>query len=105
MKFIIKFLFLAVLYSCDNSGTQLDYYPEQRECVTDEKYKKAINTLSNTYEHIKNNNNEFINIDHINLTTSFIWLKEPKEKVLLQLNLAIESDLESTAEIFMIVYS
>jgi hypothetical protein len=43
--------------------------------------------------------------DHLNLATAFIKLKEPKEIVLNQWHLAQEEDLESTAEIFPMIYS
>lgn len=82
----------------------LDYFPEQREGVDDNAFRKWTYILENSYDQIKSNDGRMVYADHLNLATAFIHLKEPKKQVLNHWKLAQEKDLESTAEVFPLVY-
>lgn len=100
--FLLFFNFLSCNGQEESSAEiYLDYFPEQREGVTDEKYRKGIYILTNTYNSVKKDSNTFVYADHLNLMTAYKALKEPNEKVLEQLRLAQEKDLLSTAEVFL----
>ena len=109
MRYTLLLFISSVIFSCNSQlekkiTTELDYFPEQRTDVTDEKYRKWINSLKNTYEYIKADSGQLVYADHLNIATAFIKLKEPKQKVLDQFYLAQRKDLESTAEIFPMIY-
>lgn len=103
---VITFLLFFNFLSCNGQAASsaemyLDYFPEQREGVTNEKYSKGIYFLTNTYKAIKKDGGTFVYADHFNLMTAYIILKEPKEKVFEQLRLAQEKDLQMTAELIL----
>ena len=105
---LITFLLCFNFFSCNgqeesSSEVFLDYFPERRDGVTNERYRKGINSLTNTYEAIKKDSNTFVYADHVNIMDAYKALKEPKEKVLEQLRLAQEKDMMSTAEIFLMM--
>ncbi|KEO75416.1 hypothetical protein [Anditalea andensis] len=109
MKYFTLFLLFFSL-SCQGQQKNqiiidLDYFPDQKENVSDQSYHKAINILKITYDNVKNNSNQLNYADHINLATAFVYLKEPKSKVLEQFEQAKEKGLEETAELFPIIYS
>jgi len=83
---------------------ELDYYPEQREGVSDEDYRKWTKSLERTYDQVKSDSGNVVYADHLNLATAYVNLKEPKSKVFKHWRLAQEEDIESTAEIFPIIY-
>lgn len=83
----------------------LDYFPVQKSEVSEEDHRKAIYILERTYEAIRKDSLNSNFIHHLNLATAFIFLKEPKQAVLDQFELAQQKDLESTAEIFDRIYS
>lgn len=109
MKYCTLFLLFISLACQGQQKNQiiidLDYYPAQKEGVSDESYRKAMNILKMSYESIKKNSNQLNYVDHINLATAFVKLKEPKSKVFEQFELAKEKGLEETAELFPKVYS
>lgn len=83
---------------------ELDYYPEQREGVSDEDYRKWTRSLERTYEQIKSDSGNIVYADHLNLATAYVNLKDPKSKVFNHWRLAQEEDIESTAELFPMIY-
>lgn len=103
-------LFLLFSFSCqaqqtEHITTEIDYFPEKKDEISEENYRKAINTLNRTYEAIKKDSNHFNYMDHLNIATAFVMLKEPKEKVLNQFELAKAENLENTAILFPQIYS
>ncbi len=109
MKHLIPFLTLVILNACNNQSTreittEIGYIPEQRAKVSDEAYRKWTSSLKNIYEQIKSDSGNIVYADHLNIATAFINLKEPKKRVLDQFHLAQQKNLESTAEIFPMIY-
>ncbi|WNB16788.1 hypothetical protein [Marivirga arenosa] len=110
MKYLFILFITGFNLSCYSQNqkdilTEFDYFPDQRIEVSNQEYRKGTTILKNTYEQIKNDSGKMVYADHLNLATAFIKLKEPKEIVLNQWYLAQQEDLESTAEIFPMIYS
>jgi len=110
MKYLFTLSFIAFSLFCFSQKQELDtaildYFPAQRSGVDDQAYHRGTTILKNAYEQIKEDSGKMVYADHLNLATAFIKLKEPKEIVLNQWHLAQEEDLESTAEIFPMIYS
>lgn len=109
MKYLNLLLFFTMLSACNSQTareitTEIDYIPEQKTEVSDEAYRRWTSSLKNTYERIKSDSESIAYADHLNIATAFIQLKEPKQKVLDQFILAQKEDLESTAEVFPMIY-
>jgi len=86
----------------DLIDTPLDYYPAQREGVSDKTYRIASKALESTYMAIKNDDSTFTYMDHMNLFRAFGALKESKKKVTNQLLLAQEKNRQLSAEFFIL---
>ena len=109
MKYLFFIGLVISLTACKSQNqeefvVELDYYPEQREGVDDQEYRKWTTMLKNSYEQIKEDSGKVLYADHLNLATAYINLREPKNKVLNHWRLAQEEDIESTAEIFPMIY-
>lgn len=99
-------LLIALLFSCHSEAqteykTEIGYFPEQREGVNDEGYRKGVASLKETYARIKEDNLQIAYADHINIASAFSLLKEPQDKIMKELTLAQEKDLETTAQVFI----
>ncbi|MEL6562137.1 MAG: DUF6624 domain-containing protein [Bacteroidota bacterium] len=109
MKYPLLFIIFLTFVSCSSQKereitTEIDYLPEQKAEVSDEDYRKWTSSLKITYEQIKSDSGNIVYVDHLNIATAFIKLKESRQKVLDQFLLAQEKDLVSTAEVFPLIY-
>lgn len=84
--------------------TVIDYFPQQREGVADEQYRRATHILTKTYAAIERDSFQIAYADHINIATAYRILKEPQYKILEELRLAQEEDIEATAELFLMAF-
>jgi hypothetical protein len=105
----LALLLLALLFACYVEAqapyqTVLDYFPEQREEVSEEDYRKGINILESTYAHIRKNSAKIVYANHLNIATAFSLLKEPQYKIMKELTFAQEENLESTAKVFLMAF-
>lgn len=104
MKWVI--ILQLILISCTNSAqeyvTRIDYYPQKKDEVSEENYRKAIYILEQTFTAIKKDSFQINYADHINIAGAYSLLLEPKELIFAELNLAQEKNLESTAAVFML---
>ncbi len=109
MKHLCYFLIFVILIACSNESerkitTEIGFIPKQDTSISDENFRKWTHLLKNTYASIEAKGGTIVYGDHLNIATAFIKLKEPKQKVLDQFYLAQQKNLESTAEIFPLVY-
>lgn len=110
IRIIIKWkLYLLILIiGCAESNsvyqTEIDYFPDRRESLTDKQYQDLINVLKQTYDVVKKDSMRLYYIHHLNIAHIFARLGEPKERVTNELNLAIHKDIESTAELFIMAF-
>ncbi len=98
---------LLIFVSCtsvisQDCETRIDYFPTKREDVTDKGYRRAMNSLTNTFESIKEDG-EVYSMDYMNIARAYAVLKEPKDRIICELQKAFEADSVSTAQLFMMV--
>lgn len=79
----------------------MDYYPVQKEGVSDNSYKSAINILEETYKQIKKNNGDFDYGDYWNLSVALSKLKDKEEDVKSYLYKSKSLNSEYFATIFL----
>jgi len=111
MRYTLLLFIISVVFSCNNTvpeerviTTELGYFPEQRTGIADEEYRRWIISLKNTYEKIEEDSGNISYIDHFNIASAYINLKEPKQAVLDQFHLAQQKNLLSIAYLFPMVY-
>lgn len=109
MKYLFTFLTFVLLSACNAQNTrevttEIGYIPKQKAEVSDEDYRKWTFLLRSIYEQISKDSGYLKYGDHLNIATAFIKLKEPRQKVVDQWYLAQQEDLESTAELFPLIY-
>lgn len=99
-------ILLVLLFSCSSSKqeyvTKIDYYPQKKEEVSQEKYRKAVYILEQTYAAIKHDSLHINYADHLNIAYAYSLLLEPRESIFSELKLAQEKDLQSTAAVFVL---
>ncbi|MCH7397989.1 hypothetical protein MM236_08310 [Belliella sp. DSM 107340] len=100
---LLFFMFFIICLSTNGQDyyTRIDYFPVQKSDVSDEKFRKANYILEQTYASIKKDSSNIVYADHFNIATAFSLLREPKENIMKELNLAQEKDLKSTATVFI----
>lgn len=109
--FISPVVLLFILSSCSTKretqysySTQLDYYPVQKEDVSDGEYQKGTSILQEMYASIKEDSFKFSHSHHLNIARAFKFLGEPKKKILSEIRLAQEKDISKSAKLFTVFY-
>lgn len=108
MKFELLVLLSLFCFGCNSQGpdllTRLDYYPIQHEEVSDEEYRLGTFIMKETYEAIKADDTTFTYVDHLNLSSAYALLREPKGLVIGHLEEAQAKDLKQTAQVFLYTF-
>ena len=109
--FIFQVVLLLVSLSCSPQKetpttytTQLDYFPIQKEGISDGEYQKGISILQEVYALVKQDSFQMSHADHLNIARAFKFLGEPKKKILSEIRLAQEIDISKSAKLFTVFY-
>ena len=98
----IRALVAFILFnSLPGIAQKLDYYPLQKEGVSDNSYKSNINILEETYKQVKKDKGNFNYADYWNLSVALSKLKDKEENVKSYLYKSKSLDPESFATIFL----
>lgn len=101
MKYFISLVLIIALNSTVMMAQQLDYYPEQREGVSDKQYQYACMILEETYKGVRKDNGVYNYVDYWNLAMAYIILKEPRDQFRTFFFKSKEMNPKNFAQIFL----
>ncbi|MEL7532613.1 MAG: DUF6624 domain-containing protein [Bacteroidota bacterium] len=90
----------SVVFELENFDQKiLNYTPDQRAGVDEDKFKSGLRLLQETQRTIKEDEDGFNYADYWNISTAFIRLGEPKAHIEVAFQKAVNKNLRSTCEL------